>query len=86
MIVVDKYDNNCYDYETFMNNMLILAPFSHICSSSFTVPYDLSMGGSNEQWAEAFLANMQEKWGRCKQVWRSLQMEVSECYPQAIVL
>ncbi|KAE8125263.1 hypothetical protein FH972_020094 [Carpinus fangiana] len=53
---------------------------------SFSVPYDLSMGGSNEQWAEAFLANMQEKWGRCKQVWRSLQMEVSECYPQAIVL
>ncbi|XP_059446303.1 uncharacterized protein LOC132177838 isoform X2 [Corylus avellana] len=53
---------------------------------SFSVPYDLSMGGSNEQWAEAFLANMQEKWGRCKQVWRSLHMEVSECYPQAIVL
>lgn len=53
---------------------------------SFSVPYDLSMGGSNEEWAEAFLANMKEKWGRCKQVWRSLQMEVSECYPQAIVL
>ncbi|KAK9288439.1 hypothetical protein L1049_016896 [Liquidambar formosana] len=53
---------------------------------SFSVPYDLSMGGSNEPWAEAFLAHMQAKWERCKQAWRSLQMEVSGCYPQAIVL
>ncbi|XP_075660736.1 uncharacterized protein LOC142630600 isoform X3 [Castanea sativa] len=53
---------------------------------SFSVPYDLSMGGSKEQWAEAFLAHMQEKWERCRPAWSSLQMEVSECYPQAIVL
>lgn len=53
---------------------------------SFSVPYDLSMGGSKEQWAEAFLVHMQEKWERCKPAWRSLEMEVSECYPQAIVL
>ncbi|XP_057460465.1 uncharacterized protein LOC130750954 isoform X2 [Actinidia eriantha] len=53
---------------------------------SFSVPYDLSMGGSNEPWAEAFLAHMQAKWERCKQVWSSLHMEVSGCYPHAIVL
>ncbi|XP_062107841.1 uncharacterized protein LOC133818795 isoform X3 [Humulus lupulus] len=53
---------------------------------SFSVPYGLSMGGSNEQWAKAYLAHMQMKWERCKQAWRSLQMDVSECKPQAIVL
>ncbi|XP_040999972.1 uncharacterized protein LOC121246054 [Juglans microcarpa x Juglans regia] len=53
---------------------------------SFSVPYELSMGGSNEPWAEAFLAHMQDKWGSCKQVWRSLQMEVSACYPQAAIV
>ncbi|KAL5784064.1 hypothetical protein ACOSQ2_006456 [Xanthoceras sorbifolium] len=53
---------------------------------SFSVPYDLSMGGSNEPWAEMFMAEMQSKWGKCKQTWRTLQMEVSECYPQAIAL
>uniref|UniRef100_A0A2P2MIC8 Uncharacterized protein MANES_04G043800 n=1 Tax=Rhizophora mucronata TaxID=61149 RepID=A0A2P2MIC8_RHIMU len=53
---------------------------------SFSVPYELSMGGSNEPWAEAFLAQLQLKWEECKSSWRSLQMEVSECYPQAIVL
>ncbi|GAV90575.1 hypothetical protein CFOL_v3_33984, partial [Cephalotus follicularis] len=52
----------------------------------FSVPYDLSMGGSNEPWAEEFLAHMQSKWEKCNQTWRSLHMEVSECYPQAIVL
>ncbi|GMH28605.1 hypothetical protein Nepgr_030448 [Nepenthes gracilis] len=53
---------------------------------SFSVPYDLSMEGSNEPWAEAFLLHMQAKWERCKQAWRSLQMEVTQCYPQAIAL
>ncbi|KAH8484295.1 hypothetical protein H0E87_028665 [Populus deltoides] len=53
---------------------------------SFSVPYELSMGGSNEPWAVAFLAQMQTKWAKCKPTWRSLKMEVSECYPQAIVL
>ncbi|XP_021688624.2 uncharacterized protein LOC110670763 isoform X2 [Hevea brasiliensis] len=53
---------------------------------SFSVPYELSMGGSKEQWAEAFLAQMQSRWEKCKNIWRPLQMEVSECYPQAIVL
>ncbi|XP_004486912.1 uncharacterized protein [Cicer arietinum] len=46
----------------------------------------LSMRGSKEQWAEAFLARMQAKWERCPNVWKSLKMEVSECHPQAIVL
>jgi len=50
------------------------------------VPYDLSMRGSNEEWAEAFLAQMQAKWERCASAWKSLKMEVSECNPQAIVL
>ncbi|KAG6741345.1 hypothetical protein POTOM_054578 [Populus tomentosa] len=53
---------------------------------SFSVPYELSMGGSKEPWAVAFLAQMQTKWAKCKPTWRSLKMEVSECYPQAIVL
>ncbi|OMP00018.1 hypothetical protein COLO4_12977 [Corchorus olitorius] len=53
---------------------------------SFSVPYDLSMRGSNEPWAETFLGRLQSKWGRCKQTWSSLEMEVSECYPQAIAL
>ncbi|XP_010248996.1 PREDICTED: uncharacterized protein LOC104591706 isoform X2 [Nelumbo nucifera] len=53
---------------------------------SFSVPYDLSMGGKNEPWAEEFLASMMTKWERCKQAWGNLQMEVSECYPQAVVL
>ncbi|KAJ0092150.1 hypothetical protein Patl1_26416 [Pistacia atlantica] len=53
---------------------------------SFSVPYDLSMGGSKEPWAEIFLAKMQSKWGKCKQTWRTLKMEVSECFPQAIAL
>ncbi|KAG4961434.1 hypothetical protein JHK87_038067 [Glycine soja] len=46
----------------------------------------LSMRGSNEQWAEAFLARMQAKWERCASAWKSLKMEVIECHPQAIVL
>ncbi|XP_074320057.1 uncharacterized protein LOC141656863 [Silene latifolia] len=53
---------------------------------SFSVPYDLSINGRNEPWAEAFWLQMQAKQERCKQVWRSLQMEVGECYPQAIAL
>lgn len=55
-------------------------------SGSFSVPYDLSMGGSNEPWAKAFMAHLEAKWEKCNQVWRSLQMEVSECPPQAIAL
>ncbi|GAB2288193.1 hypothetical protein Dimus_022534 [Dionaea muscipula] len=53
---------------------------------SFSVPYDLSMDGLKEPWAEAFLLRMKAKWERCKQAWRSLKMEVIESYPQAIVL
>lgn len=53
---------------------------------SFTVPFDLSSEGSNEPWAKAFLARMLGRWERCKHFWGSLQMEVSGCYPQAIVL
>ncbi|XP_015900050.3 uncharacterized protein LOC107433284 isoform X1 [Ziziphus jujuba] len=53
---------------------------------SFTVPYDLSMGGSSEQWAKAYMAYMEVKWEKCKQAWRHLKMEVNECYPQAIAL
>ncbi|XP_010526097.1 PREDICTED: uncharacterized protein LOC104803749 [Tarenaya hassleriana] len=54
--------------------------------TSFSVPYDLSMGGRDEPWAEAFLGRMRLKWEECKHVWTSLELEVSECYPQAIVL
>ncbi|XP_057781567.1 uncharacterized protein LOC130999893 isoform X1 [Salvia miltiorrhiza] len=53
---------------------------------SFTVPYDLSSEGSNEPWAESFLAAMKERWEKCKHIWESLHMEVSGCYPQAIAL
>jgi len=30
MVVTDKYDSNCYYYEAFINNMLILALFSYL--------------------------------------------------------
>ncbi|KAG5530780.1 hypothetical protein RHGRI_025678 [Rhododendron griersonianum] len=53
---------------------------------SFSVPYELSLEGRNEPWAETFISQMRAKWERCKQVWGSLHMEVSSCYPQAIVL
>ncbi|XP_026438942.1 uncharacterized protein LOC113337473 isoform X2 [Papaver somniferum] len=53
---------------------------------SFSVPYSLSMEGQNEVWAEAFLARLLAKLETCKHVWASLKMEVSQCYPQAIVL
>ncbi|KAK6146309.1 hypothetical protein DH2020_020178 [Rehmannia glutinosa] len=53
---------------------------------SFTVPYDLSLEGSNEAWARSFLAQMRERWENCKHVWESLHMEVTGCYPQAIAL
>ncbi|CAH2063539.1 unnamed protein product [Thlaspi arvense] len=54
--------------------------------TSFSVPYDLSMGGSKEVWAETFLERMSSRWEECKHIWRSLDLQVSECYPQAIVL
>ncbi|KAL9233195.1 hypothetical protein vseg_008222 [Gypsophila vaccaria] len=53
---------------------------------SFSVPYDLSMNGRNEPWAETFWLQVQAKQEKCKNVWRSLQMEVGECFPQAIAL
>ncbi|KAG6395509.1 hypothetical protein SASPL_146154 [Salvia splendens] len=53
---------------------------------SFTVPYDLSLEGSNEPWAKSFLAALKERWEKCKHIWGSLRMEVSGCYPQAIAL
>lgn len=53
---------------------------------SFSVPYDLSMSGANEPWAKTFLTQMQAKFELCKQSWRYLRMEVSECYPQSIAL
>ncbi|GAB2212401.1 hypothetical protein Droror1_Dr00020363 [Drosera rotundifolia] len=51
---------------------------------SFSVPYDLSMDGGNEPWAEAFLLRMKAKWERCKHAWRFLKLEAVQCYPQAI--
>ncbi|PWA78782.1 hypothetical protein CTI12_AA213310 [Artemisia annua] len=53
---------------------------------SFSVPYDLSIDGDSEVWAEAFLARMKARWEGCKHVWESLRMEVSATYPQAIAL
>ncbi|CAN1845563.1 hypothetical protein LINPERHAP1_LOCUS37888 [Linum perenne] len=53
---------------------------------SFSVPYELSMRGRKEEWAEAFLERLQMKWEKCRETWVSLEMEVEECHPQAIVL
>ncbi|CAN1335225.1 hypothetical protein LINPERPRIM_LOCUS36673 [Linum perenne] len=53
---------------------------------SFSVPYELSMRGRKEEWAEAFLERLQMKWKKCRETWVSLEMEVEECHPQAIVL
>ncbi|CAN8252970.1 unnamed protein product [Cochlearia groenlandica] len=52
----------------------------------FSVPYELSMGGSNEVWAETFMERMRLRWEESKHIWRSLDLQVSECYSQAIVL
>ncbi|KAK7845977.1 hypothetical protein CFP56_008608 [Quercus suber] len=56
------------------------------CCPHFSVPYDLSMGGSKEQWAEAFLAHMLEKWERCRPAWSSLQMEQSPIFEHLKVM
>ncbi|KAJ9558698.1 hypothetical protein OSB04_013312 [Centaurea solstitialis] len=53
---------------------------------SFSVPYDLSVDGEEEPWAEAFLVRLKAKWEGCKHVWGSMKMEVSATYPQAIAL
>ncbi|CAN1335226.1 hypothetical protein LINPERPRIM_LOCUS36673 [Linum perenne] len=64
--------------------------FLHLCAvvywCSFSVPYELSMRGRKEEWAEAFLERLQMKWKKCRETWVSLEMEVEECHPQAIVL
>nr|GLL47742.1 uncharacterized protein LOC109161605 [Ipomoea trifida] len=52
--------------------------------NGFSVPYELSLEGSDEPWAQAFLAHMQAGLKKCDQVWSSLRMEVVGCYPQAI--
>ncbi|KAG9443599.1 hypothetical protein H6P81_014939 [Aristolochia fimbriata] len=53
---------------------------------SFSVPYDLSLGGEEEPWAADFLARMVAKLEKCKQAWKYLRMEVQQCYPQSIAL
>ncbi|KAH7685015.1 hypothetical protein IHE45_04G013200 [Dioscorea alata] len=53
---------------------------------SFTVPYELSLRADKEPWAETFLTCISAKLESCRRVWMRLRMEVSECYPQAIVL
>ncbi|KAK8960890.1 hypothetical protein KSP40_PGU014750 [Platanthera guangdongensis] len=53
---------------------------------SFTVPYELSLGREKELWAEAFFSQLLAKLETCKQVWSSIRMEVTQCYPQAIIL
>ncbi|KAF5783149.1 hypothetical protein HanXRQr2_Chr11g0504571 [Helianthus annuus] len=53
---------------------------------SFSVPYELSIDGDKEAWAEAFLARMKVRWENCKHVWGTLRMEVNATYPQAIAL
>ncbi|MFS7988671.1 hypothetical protein Hanom_Chr11g01037651 [Helianthus anomalus] len=53
---------------------------------SFSVPYELSIDGDDEAWAEAFLSRMKVRWENCKHVWGTLRMEVNATYPQAIAL
>lgn len=68
------------------SGMMLSDVFLLYIVSSFTVPYDLSLEGSNEPWAKSFLAHMQQRWEKCKDVWGSFNMEVRACYPQAIAL
>ncbi|KAK9672243.1 hypothetical protein RND81_12G086500 [Saponaria officinalis] len=70
----------------FRRNSSHTSPSSLEELMSFSVPYDLSMNGRNEPWAETFWLQVKAKQEKCKHVWRSLQMEVGECYPQAIAL
>ncbi|KAL8104343.1 uncharacterized protein LOC141678554 isoform X2 [Apium graveolens] len=53
---------------------------------SFSVPYDLSVEGSDEAWATTFMATMQAKLDKSGQFWGSMKLEVSSCYPQSVVL
>ncbi|KAL0918869.1 hypothetical protein M5K25_010914 [Dendrobium thyrsiflorum] len=53
---------------------------------SFSVPYELSCNRDKELWAKAFFAHLLAKFETCKQVWSSIRLEVTECFPQAIVL
>ncbi|XP_020698782.1 uncharacterized protein LOC110111314 isoform X2 [Dendrobium catenatum] len=53
---------------------------------SFSVPYELSCNRDKEIWAKAFFAHLLAKFETCKQVWSSIRLEVTECFPQAIVL
>ncbi|KAL8130229.1 hypothetical protein V2J09_019384 [Rumex salicifolius] len=77
-------NNQTQPEELMRNGMLVLADleFCH----SFSVPSDLSMEGRNEPWCIDFWHRIKAKRERCKHAWSSLQMEVTECYPQAIVL
>ncbi|MFS7988680.1 hypothetical protein Hanom_Chr11g01037741 [Helianthus anomalus] len=64
-----------------------MAVFTHKTGgNSFSVPYELSIDGDNEAWAEAFLTRMKVRWENCKHVWGTLRMEVNATYPQAIAL
>ncbi|CAN1335228.1 hypothetical protein LINPERPRIM_LOCUS36673 [Linum perenne] len=70
-----------------LNGNVITIPFCAVVYwCSFSVPYELSMRGRKEEWAEAFLERLQMKWKKCRETWVSLEMEVEECHPQAIVL
>ncbi|XP_057863788.1 uncharacterized protein LOC131071844 [Cryptomeria japonica] len=53
---------------------------------SFSVPANLSSLGKDEPWAETFLLHMLEKVDRCKDVWRSIKLEVTSCAPKSIAL
>lgn len=53
---------------------------------SFTVPYELSLGRDKESWAKAFFDQLLVKFETSKQVWSSIRLEVTRCYPQAIIL
>ncbi|CAI0441003.1 unnamed protein product [Linum tenue] len=77
---------NLHLFRILVRRCQFLCVLSINCCNSFSVPYELSMRGRKEPWAEAFLERLQCKWQSCKQTWVSLEMEVDECYPQAIVL
>ncbi|CAH8390694.1 unnamed protein product [Eruca vesicaria subsp. sativa] len=74
-------------FKVLVQRNVITGEDSHLEElTSFSVPYELSMGASKEVWADSFLEKMNSRWEECKHIWSSLDLQVSECYPQAIVL
>lgn len=67
-------------------HLISFSVFFVCCWNSFSVPANLSSLGKDEPWAETFLLHMLQKVDRCKDVWKSIKLEVTRCAPKSIAL